>query len=44
MKALAMEVKELKRTYKKQSIHEMLTEYTNIIYTDMKELAKTNII
>jgi len=31
-------------TFEEQSIHEMLAEYANIIYTDMKELAKTNII
>ena len=42
--ALAAEKEGPERTFEKQSIHEMLAKYTNIIYTDMKELAKTNII
>src|SRR6266540_6799801 len=42
--ALAAEKKEPERTFEEQSIHEMLTKYADIIYTDMKELAKTNII
>ena len=43
-KALAAEIKEPKWTYEEQSIHELLTDYADIIYTDIKELAKTNII
>jgi len=31
-------------TFEEQSIHELLAKYIDIIYTDMKELAKTNII
>ncbi len=42
--ALAVEVEKSKRTYEKQSIHELLANYVNIIYNDIKELAKTNII
>ncbi len=42
--ALAAEAKKLGWTYKEQSIHELLTDYADIIYTDIKELAKTNII
>ena len=41
---LAAETEAPKRTYEEQSIHEMLAKYANIIYMDMKELAKTNII
>src|SRR6266542_1684505 len=43
-KALAAEKEGLKRTFEEQSIHELLAKYADIIYTDMKELAKTNII
>ncbi len=42
--ALVAEAEEPGRTYEKQSIHESLADYADIIYTDMKELAKTNII
>ncbi len=42
--ALAAEAKESKQTYEEQSIHELLIDYANIIYTDLKELSKTNII
>ena len=42
--ALAAETEGPKRTFEKQSIYEMLANYADIIYTDMKELAKTNII
>src|SRR6266540_2860844 len=42
--ALAAEKEGSERTFEEQSIHEMLTKYADIIYTDMKELAKTNII
>ncbi len=42
--ALAAETEEPKQTYEKQSIHELLTNYANIIYTDIKKLVKTNII
>ncbi len=42
--ALAAETEGPERTFKEQSIHELLTKYVDIIYTDMKELAKTNII
>jgi len=42
--ALAAETAASQRTYEKQSIHEMLAKYADIIYMDMKELAKTNII
>ena len=41
---MVTEVKESKRIYKEQSIYEMLIDYANIIYTNIKELAKTNII
>ena len=44
VKALIVEAKEPKKICKEQSIYEMLIEYADIIYTDMKELAKTNII
>src|SRR6266542_1750644 len=44
VKALAAEKEGSERTFEEQSIHEMLTKYADIIYTDMKELAKTNII
>ena len=43
VEALAAKTEEPKLTYEKQSIHEMLTDYTDIIYTNMKELIKTNI-
>ena len=42
--ALAAEKEGLERTFEEQSIYEMLTKYADIIYIDMKELAKTNII
>ncbi len=42
--ALAAEKEGPERTFKEQSIHELLAKYANIIYIDMKELAKTNII
>ena len=42
--ALVAEKKESERTFEEQSIHELLTKYADIIYTDMKKLAKTNII
>ncbi len=41
---LVAETEESKLTHKKQSIHEILVEYIDIIYTDIKELTKTNII
>ena len=41
---LAAEKEGSERTFEEQSIHEMLTKYADIIYTDIKELAKTNII
>jgi len=44
VKALVTKAEESKRTYEKQSIHELLADYANIIYIDMKELTKTNII
>ena len=43
-KVLAVETETFKQTYEEQSIWEMLTDYTDIIYTNMKELAKINII
>ena len=43
-KALMTEAEASKQTYKEQSIRELLIDYADIIYTDMKELAKTNII
>ncbi len=43
-KALAAKAEATKQTYQKQSVRELLIDYANIIYTDMKELAKTNII
>ena len=42
--ALAAEKEGSERTFEEQNIHEMLAKYADIIYTDMKELAKTNII
>src|SRR6266496_3382963 len=42
--ALAAKKEGLERTFEEQSIHEMLAKYADIIYMDMKELAKTNII
>ncbi len=42
--ALVAEKEGPERTFEEQSIHEMLAKYADIIYTDMKELAKTNII
>jgi len=44
VEALAAEAEEPKRIYEKQSIYELLTKYADIIYIDVKELAKTNII
>ena len=41
---LAAEKEGPERTFEEQSIHELLAKYADIIYTDMKELAKTNII
>src|SRR6266540_5658109 len=43
-KALAAEEEGPERTFEEQSIQELLAKYADIIYTDMKELAKTNII
>jgi len=43
-KVLTVETKEPKQIYEEQHIHNLLTEYADIIYNDMKELAKTNII
>jgi len=42
--ALAAEKEGPERTFEEQSIHELLVKYADIIYTDVKELAKTNII
>src|SRR6266542_2527086 len=42
--ALAAEKEGPEQTFEEQSIHELLAKYADIIYTDMKELAKTNII
>src|SRR6266540_2002237 len=42
--ALTVEKEGSERTFEEQSIHELLAKYANIIYTDMKELAKTNMI
>ncbi len=42
--ALAVEMKVSQRIYEEQSIYELLAKYADIIYIDMKELAKTNII
>ena len=42
--ALAAEEEGSERTFEEQSIQELLAKYADIIYTDMKELAKTNII
>ncbi len=41
---LAAETEGPERTFEEQSIHKVLADYADIIYTDMKELAKTNII
>ncbi len=42
--ALAAEKEGPKWTFEEQSIHELLVKYADIIYTDVKELVKTNII
>ncbi len=42
--ALVAETEVLKQTYEEQSVRELLINYADIIYTNMKELAKTNII
>ena len=42
--ALAAETKGSEWTFKEQSIYELLAKYVDIIYTDVKELTKTNII
>ena len=42
--AFAAEEKGPERTFEEQGIHELLAKYADIIYTDVKELAKTNII
>ena len=44
VKALAAETEASKWTYEEQSIYELLAKYADIIYTNIKELAKTNII
>ena len=41
---LAAEKKGSEWTFEEQSIHELLAKYADIIYTDVKDLAKTNII
>src|SRR6266542_3250732 len=41
---LAAEKEGPKQTFEEQSIYKILAKYADIIYTDMKELAKTNII
>ena len=41
---LAAETEGPERTFEEQSIHKLLAKYADIIYTDVKELAKTNII
>jgi len=41
---LVVETEASNRMYEEQSIHEMLANYADIIYMDVKELAKTNII
>src|SRR6266542_4235776 len=42
--ALAVEIEGPERIFEEKSIHELLVKYADIIYTDVKELAKTNII
>ena len=42
--ALAAEKEGPEQTFEEQSIYELLAKYADIIYTDVKELAKTNII
>src|SRR6266496_1420239 len=42
--ALVAEKEGPERTFEEQSIHEMLVKYADIIYIDIKELAKINII
>ncbi len=44
VKALVAETEGPERTFEEQGIHELLTKYADIIYMDIKELAKTNII
>ncbi len=42
--ALVAEKEGPERTFEEQSIHELLAKYADIVYSDVKELAKTNII
>ncbi len=42
--ALAVKTEASKQTYEEQNIWELLIDYADIIYTNVKELAKTNII
>src|SRR6266540_1666549 len=42
--ALMAETEGPEQTFEEQSIHELLAKYADIIYMDMKKLAKTNII
>ncbi len=42
--ALVAETEEPKWTYKKQSIYELFADYANIVYSNIKELTKINII
>ncbi len=44
VEALAAEKEGPEWTFEEQSMHELLAKYADIIYTDIKELAKTNII
>ena len=44
VEVLTAETEESEWTYEEQSIYELLVDYADIIYMDMKELAKTNII
>ena len=41
---LAVKIEKSERMYKEQNIYELLKNYADIIYTDIKELAKINII
>jgi len=44
VKAFTAKTEKSKQTYKEQSIYKLLANYIDIIYNDIKELAKTNII
>ncbi len=44
VEAFTAETEKPKQILKEQSIHKLLADYADIVYSNMKELAKTNII